>query len=515
MNQLDAYIIQEIECRQAVGSFAEFVRQGWHVVEPSTKLVWNWHLDIICDALQRQTFGEPEYRKLLILIPPGTMKSLLVSVFQPAWQWLHQPSRRKMFVARDDELVIRDSRRTRDIIMSPWYRELMINAHRRNNVEPWTLRRDQSSVVNFANSVSGVRQCQSLGSGLTGKRGDDIVIDDPVDAKSVTLGSSESVRRRMHDVNTIIEKSLLNRVNNLAEARWTIIMQRLDEDDPAGRAIKEGGWKVIQLQMEYDPYEKLNHSRDPRTELGELMFPAMFPLEEIDKLKVKLQRHYSALYQQKPTPAVGSYIMRAWYSDDTLYDETPEVNVYMASDYATKLPQEGDEPDYTEHGVFGYGSDGHVYVLDWWHKQTTSDFWGQALVELLKRWKPYAYFGESGTIWNAVEPSIRAIMREKKVFARIEMLPSIIDKAARGLSFQGMSSMKRWHFKRNVPWSQRIIDQCVNFPTGLHDDAFDTCSLMARAIADAHPAILKKVMPPPKPRDYDRDSREPGGWKTV
>lgn len=76
--------------------------------------------------------------------------------------------------------------------------------------------------------------------------------------------------------------------------------------------------------------------------------------------------------------------------------------------------------------------------------------------------------------------------------------------------------MKRWHFPRCAPWAQRVIDQCVDFPNGSHDDAFDANSLMARAIADAHPAIIKSSEERAE-RDYGRRigrNTSGMGWKT-
>lgn len=305
---------EDVRNERARRSLAEFVKQAWDIVEPGTPLAWNWHLDVVCEALERQTLGDPEYRKLLICIPPGSMKSLLVSVFQPAWQWLRQPERRKLFISNDDDLTIRDSRRTREIITSDWYQGLMAYCERLKGREPWHLAHDQNEKVNFANTRHGFRQCRSVGGKITGKRADDLVIDDPIDAKDVVNGSIDQIRKRLKDANNVIEKVLPSRVNNLAEARWTIIMQRLHEDDPAGRAMAEGDWKVINIQMEYDPENPLNHPRDreERENQGDLMFPGLFPRQEIDKLKVKLGNHWFSQYQQDPRPAEAS-VLKRWY----------------------------------------------------------------------------------------------------------------------------------------------------------------------------------------------------------
>lgn len=304
--------LQVIDYELARRSLAEFVKQAWHIVEPGTPLVPNWHLDVICDALERQARGEDGYHKLLICVPPGTMKSLLVSVFAPAWQWLDQPERRKLFFSNDDRLAVRDSRRMRTIITSDWYRGVAAYAARLRGQEPWTLAADQNEKVNFENTRRGFRQCLSIGSSVTGKRGDDIVIDDPMDAKEVVNGSTDQVRKRVEEVNNVVEKVLPSRVNDVSHACWTVIMQRLHPDDPAGRALAEGGWCVVVLQMRYEPTNPLNHPDDPRRAEGELLFPAKFPAVEVAKLEHKLGRHFSAQYQQNPLPSDGGPLKR-WY----------------------------------------------------------------------------------------------------------------------------------------------------------------------------------------------------------
>lgn len=310
----------EVEAAElAISSLSAFVRLAWPIVEPGANLVWNWHLDIICDALERQARGEPGYRKLLICVPPGSMKSLLVSVFAPAWEWLHAPERRKIFLANDDALAVRDSRRTRQVITSEWYRSLVEIAERARGRQVWDLAADQNQKVNFENTRRGFRQCLSVGAAVTGKRADDIVIDDPIDAKAVVNGSIEQIAKRLKEVANVVEKVLPSRVNNLARARWTIIMQRLHQADTAARAMAEGDWRVVNIQMEFDPDNPLNHFDDPRRDRGELMFPGLFPGDETEKLKTKLGSSYSAQYQQDPRPAEGGILKRHywcfWYPD--------------------------------------------------------------------------------------------------------------------------------------------------------------------------------------------------------
>src|SRR4029453_3033190 len=100
-------LVAEIESEMARRSLREFVRQAWHVVEPSTAYVTGWHLDAICDHLEAVSKGQ--IRNLLINMPPRHMKSLVFSVFWPCWEWVRKPEKRWLFASYAGSLSIRDS----------------------------------------------------------------------------------------------------------------------------------------------------------------------------------------------------------------------------------------------------------------------------------------------------------------------------------------------------------------------------------------------------------------------
>src|ERR1700751_2774836 len=104
----------EINSEIASRSLGEFVRQAWDTVEPSTLFVPNWHIDAIIEHLEAVSRGE--IRNLLINVPPRHMKSLLVAVSWPAWEWIRYPERRWLFSSYAAQLSIRDSIKCRRLI---------------------------------------------------------------------------------------------------------------------------------------------------------------------------------------------------------------------------------------------------------------------------------------------------------------------------------------------------------------------------------------------------------------
>jgi len=55
-----------------------------------------------------------------------------------------------------------------------------------------------------------------------------------------------------------------------------------------------------------------------------------------------------------------------------------------------------------------------------------------------------------------------------------------------------------------TPWADRVINQCVGFPAGKHDDAVDVCALIGMALDSTHAAPVPVNR---KPRIRDRWQR--------
>src|SRR5690606_22303312 len=59
-----------------------------------------------------------EVKRLIINVPPRSMKSYAVSVFWPAWVWLTQPEKRFMFATYSGDLSIEHAENFRAVVNS-------------------------------------------------------------------------------------------------------------------------------------------------------------------------------------------------------------------------------------------------------------------------------------------------------------------------------------------------------------------------------------------------------------
>lgn len=282
-------------CKTLMG----FVQEFWPVLEPNNRFIDNWHLHAICDHLEAVTDGR--ITRLLINVPPGSMKSLLVSVFWQAWEWgpMGLSHLRIVTTAFNDGPVERDAAKFLALIQSEKFQALW----------PVKLKRDAIKVVE--NEAMGDRRAVAFGS-LTSQRGNRLVIDDP---HSTTTAESDTDRNK---TTRQFREGALNRLRDQTHDAIVVIMQRLHTDDMSGIIIKlKMGFVHLMLPMEFEPEracETCIGFKDPRTVAGELLDPARFPKETWEALK-KATTAYAVAgqYQQRPAPREGGIFKRHWF----------------------------------------------------------------------------------------------------------------------------------------------------------------------------------------------------------
>ena len=283
-----------------------FAKAAWHVLEPNTGLKWGWALDAICEHLTAITDGE--IFRLLINLPPGCMKSLLVGVIWPAWEWTRPELRsmRYLGVSHKMPLATRDNMKCRRLIQSDWYQ-------RRWKV---ILTSDQNAKTQFYNSDTGFRESMAFES-MTGSRGDRVILDDPL---SVNDGNSMAA---IETGRLTFTETVPTRVNNDKSA-IIIITQRVGEGDTSDIVISRNlGYTHLMLPMRFEKDRRCTTEigfTDPRKEDGELIFPERFPESEVQNLERTLGEYAVACQlQQRPSPRGGGMFkdkyLKIWNSD--------------------------------------------------------------------------------------------------------------------------------------------------------------------------------------------------------
>jgi predicted phage terminase large subunit-like protein len=299
-----------IEREFCTRKLVNFIKRAWPIIEPGTRYVHGWHIDAIAEHLQAVTSGE--INRLLINVPPGTMKSLAVGVLWPAWEWGPQarPQFRYVGAAHAQDLAVRDNMRMRRLVKSEWYQRLW----------PLGLAADQDAKLKFENLATGFRAAVAA-TGMTGHRGDRVLYDDPHSVE----GALSDLQR--NTVLRVFSETVTTRLNSPERSAIVVVMQRLHERDLAGFILeRELGYEHLCLPMEFEADRRCITSigfRDPRTHDGELLFPERFPVEVVARDKRAMGELGTAgQFQQRPTPRGGGMFPTDRF---VLVDHPPET----------------------------------------------------------------------------------------------------------------------------------------------------------------------------------------------
>lgn len=291
---------EQIQAEKAKRNFTLFVKEAWHIIEPSTPFVPGWHLDAICEHLIAVSSGQILH--LLVNMPPRHAKSSIINVLWPTWTWLNNPSLRFLCGSYALNLATRDNLKCRRIIKSPWFQSRYGHL--------FILTKDQDAKMKFENDKGGYRMVTSVGSSTTGEGGDVLILDDP---HNIDEKERDPVRETALDW---FDTTWSTRLNDQQTGAMVVVGHRIHEQDVSGHILdtNDGEWVHLNLPAEYDPGSQCRTYlpsgkefwADPRTEEGELLWEARFPRSVIEKAK---RRHgpmgYAALFQQTPVPAGG------------------------------------------------------------------------------------------------------------------------------------------------------------------------------------------------------------------
>jgi hypothetical protein len=229
-----------------------YIRHAWHVVEPSTIYLENWHIDLIAEYLEAVTAGQ--IKRLLINMPPRYAKSTCVSIMWPTWVWtregfpgmphnptLEGPGTKWMFASYADELRTKHSLDRRKMLQSDWYRARW--------PKPAELTGDQNVKTLFTNSSSGQMFATTMTGAGTGLGGNYIVIDDPHKTKEES--TSADVKAQV----AVYGDTFATRHDDKKQGVTVIVMQRINDLDLSAHVLATAEEEYVHLKIEAEATE--------------------------------------------------------------------------------------------------------------------------------------------------------------------------------------------------------------------------------------------------------------------
>ncbi len=430
---------------------------------------WQWEWPHLVYAREQiiEALRKPNAR-IMLFWPPQHGKSELVTVRLPVY-WLEQDPRRRVGIGA----------------YSQNYANTMSRKARRVALERLDLDRGQlgkTGVEEWATVQGGTFKAVGVGAGITGNPLDGFIIDDPI--KDRPQAESQVYRDRCWEWYT---DAVLTRLQE--GAPLILILTRWHEDDLAGRILQsESGsnWTVVKLPALAEADDPLGRAE------GEPLCPARFSLEYLLGRRAELGAYsFGSLYQQRPSPAEGGVIKRAWLQ---YYTELPKTfdKLIMSWDMSFK---DRTDSDWVVGQVWGVvGADFYLVTQvrgHWDFPETVKQ-----VLSLIERYPTAApRLIEDKANGTAVIQSLR-----RKVNRLVAVTPRESKQARLEAVSDFFEAGNVW-LPQNAPWIEDYVEELAAFPNAAHDDQADSTSqALARFLHKPRKKLVPEIEPEVGPR---------------
>lgn len=418
------------------------------------------HVAYLDDVIIKAITGQGP-KRIVCSLPPRHGKSYYISEHLPTWYAGMFPDNNVVLTSYEADFAASWGAKARDLLANSDDNFLGVK------IDPLKKSANHWKIAGHRGGVSTA----GAGGALTGKGAHLLIIDDPI--KNSEEAQSETQRNKLWDWfrSTAYTRIEPGGVCIIVQTRW-------NESDLAGKVIAELSsvepWEVISFPAISEDNDVLG--RKP----GEALWPERRPIEELLKIKATVGPYWwSALYQQRPTPAEGGLFKLEFF--DTFYESYPKIR--KSCRFWDLAATKGVSSDYTVGLLLGLSEDDNFYVMD----------------VVRGKWEPY----ERDRIIRQVaeldgyETKIRM---EKEPGASGESLIDAMGRKLTGFNFRGIrakdSKMARVNSIDGVAsiagvgrlrickahWTRDFLDELVMFPNGSHDDQVDALSGAYKAL---------------------------------
>lgn len=422
-------------------------------------------------------------RRLMVFMPPRHGKSTFISQYFPTWYLGTFP---------DEEIILGSYEAGYASTWGSACRDLMAEygpelwgidvQHNRRAGADWRL----TGTHLGGKAVTGGMRTAGVGSGLTGRGGHILIIDDPF--KDDAQANSKTYRDRVWNW---YQSTFYSRRNE-EDSVIILVMTRWHEDDLAGRllAAQESGgdqWEVVNLpalceDSATDPFGRAD---------GEALWPEKWGRESLLQTRAMLSPYWwAALYQQRPAPSEGGLFKRVWWRFWQPWGSNyppPVIDIPDGADHVpilVHLPRQLDRVVQSWDLSFTGSADASYVVGQTWGQKRTDAF-------LLDQVRKQMDFPETLDEFRRVqrewpETSHRWVEKAANGEALFSMLrheiPGIVRVPVQGSKEDRASRTTAYVEGGNVylphpiiaPWVRELIEELSAFPNAAKDDQVDT-----------------------------------------
>ena len=429
---------------------SSFINKCFNTINQGVKYKHNWHIDLIAEYLKEIYNGN--IKRLIINVPPRSLKSVCVSVAFPAWVLGKKPYSRIIVACYSNILSIKHSTDCRRIISSSWFAEVF---------EECKLCNGENEKHKFVTTQNGYRFATSVGGSLTGEGGDILIIDDPHNPLQVM---SDKYRRKTLEW---YSNTFSSRLNDKKSGAIIIVMQRLHPNDLVGYLLDKNPeeWQLLSIPAiaEEDYIYSVGSFKKIRKK-GDILHKAREDFNEIERIKKDMGSYvFAAQYQQKPIIQEGNMIKKSWIKR---YNKTiVPSKIFLSFDTAIKV---GVKNDPTVCSVWGE-LEGNLYLLYVYREWLEYPNLKKNTINIIQTWSPDAVLIEDKASGQSLLQDLKKEVKSPLIGIKVSK-----DKITRLASVSAMFEAEKIFLPTEANWLADYETELYSFPFAEHDDQVDS-----------------------------------------
>lgn len=418
------------------------------------------HIQAIAATLEDVEDGSLD--RLMMMLPPGSMKSVLLMLFV-AWCLGRNPTWRVMWISHTGDKAQDCSRRIRDLIRTTEYLDIFPAIR---------IRDDVSGVTEWKLTTGGSFLPKGAGQSLAGYRFNLGILDDPL---SEQTAKSDNDREKINNwyYPGFRSRKLPDSRIILVNTRWHVRDLSGFLLDKAARNSRVDQWEVISIPAILDKASS-EYLMLPE---GESYWPEYITMEDLIRTREGSTRSdWAALYLQSPTGDEGNIFNKDDFMDWE-YDDPPECDeVIQTLDTAFSTKSTADYSVIQTWGIFHqtFTNDDGTEVLEpnaillnqvrgrWTYPQLRNIAKEQYLT-----FKPDRILVEN-------KASGQSLIQDMKL-NKLPVLPfqPDRDKVSRAHAVSGIIERQRVWMPLTKKYAAELLQEALEFPKGAHDDSVD------------------------------------------
>jgi hypothetical protein len=304
-------LLEELESRKRIAlaqmDFLAFIA----AVDPAYK--FGNHLKRLGGLLMQIEEGTKD--RIAVSMAPRMGKSLMISIYYPAWYLGKHPDQKLILASHTADLAVDMARKVRNLMQTDEYRRIFPGV---------AIAADAKAAGKWNTTKGGEVYAAGVGGALAGRGANLAVVDDPHSEQDIKAGNTNN----FDVVYEWFRAGLRTRL--MPGGRLCVLHTRWGQRDLIGRLVKDASMNPDADQYEVFEFPAIlttpNPAYDPEdaaspAELQKSLWPEQWPLESLLRTKASMPAwQWNAQYMQTPTAQEAVLIKKdyiKWWPDDT------------------------------------------------------------------------------------------------------------------------------------------------------------------------------------------------------